>query len=257
MRSYMQRISEKNTRIWRMKEQNIDNLTSLWRLASGPFGAYRKSGSFNIVELAFSEWPNRIWLDGDDGNFSAKAIKNTLRQCPAKLTFTKFNAIACDEHQEANDLGLILKSVQTGMSLNLQNYKAQPLNSSLILDKVNNEEKAAVWSDVFRPCFNYFISPRIVEAIKDEVAYYLLRDKLNTVGCAATFIKDNQIGIHSLGVLDSYRKKGFAEAAMHIILQEAKNNGLVNAHLQASMFGFGIYKRIGFVELFKMCNYRI
>ncbi len=239
-----------------MKQENIDNLTSLWQVASGPFGAYRKSGAFHIVELAFSEWPNRIWLDEDGGNLSAEDLRNTLRQCSAKLTFTKFNALVCDEDQEANDLGLVLKSVQTGMSLNLQNYKAQPSNSSLILDKVNNKEKAAVWSDVFHPCFNYFISPRIVEAIKDEVAYYLLRDKLNTVGCAATFIKDNQICIHSLGVLDSYRKHGYAEAAMHIILQDARNKGLINAHLQASALGFGIYRKLGFAELFKVCNYK-
>ena len=240
-----------------MKQQNIDNLTSLWRLASGPFGAYRKSGTFNIVELAFSEWPNRIWQDEEGGNFSAEDLRNTLQQCSAKLTLTKWNSSQCDEHREAADLGLILKSVQTGMSLNLQNYAVQPSNGSLILDKVDNKEKAALWSDVFRQCFDYFISPKIVEAIKDDAAYYILHNKLSTLGCVATFIKDNQIGIHSLGVLDSYRKKGFAEAAMHILLQEAKNNGLVNAHLQASMFGFGIYKRIGCVELFKMCNYRI
>ncbi len=239
-----------------MKQQNIDNLTSLWRVASVPFGAYRKSGAFHIVELAFSEWPNRIWLDKDGGNLSAEDLRNTLRQGSAQLTFTRFIALQCDEHREASDLGLVLKSVQTGMSLNLHNYKAQPSNGSLILDRVNNEEKAMVWSDVFRPCFNYFISPGIVEAIKDEVAYYLLRDKLETVGCAATFIKDNQIGIHSLGVLDSYRKHGYAEAAMHIILQDAKNQGLVNAHLQASALGFGIYRKLGFDELFKVCNYK-
>jgi len=240
-----------------MKQQNIDNLTSLWLLASEPFGAYRKSGSYNIVELDFSEWPNRVWQTEENGKIGTENVKEVLRQSSTNPTFTKWNVLQYDEHQEAENLGLSLKSIQIGMSLNLRNYNIQPSNHSLFLDQVNNAEKAVLWSDVFRQCFGYSISPKIIEAIKDDVAFYLINDNQNTVGSVATFIKDNQIGIHSLGVLDRYRKQGIAETVMHILLQEAKNNGLVNAHLQSSMLGLGIYKKIGFEEIFKMCNYKI
>ncbi len=240
-----------------MKQQNIDNLTSLWLLASEPFGAYRKTDRFNIIELDFSEWPNRVWQYKNDNGFEAENIKAILQQCPTKLTFTTWGALQHDEHQEATDLGLSLKSIQIGMSLDLQRYHVQQFNKRVFLDKVNNTEEIALWCAVFRQCFGYSISPKILAEIKDDVAFYLINDGLNTVGCAATFSKDNQIGIHSLGVLDSYRKQGFAQMVMHILLQDAKNNGLANAHLQSSMMGLSIYKKMGFEEIFKMYNYNL
>ncbi|WP_262250363.1 GNAT family N-acetyltransferase [Parapedobacter soli] len=240
-----------------MKQQNIDNLTSLWLLASEPFGAYRKSGSYNIVELDFSEWPNRVWQSEENAKTAIENVKEILQQCSTNHTFTKWNVLQDDEHKEAENLGLSLKSIQIGMSLNLQNYNIQSSNHHLFLVQVNNTEKAVLWSAVFQQCFGYSISSKIIEAIKDDVAFYLINDNQDTVGCVATFIKDNQIGIHSLGVLNKYRKQGIAETVMHILLHEAKNNGLVNAHLQSSMLGLGIYKKIGFEEIFKMCNYKI
>lgn len=240
-----------------MKQQNIDNLSSLWLLASKRFGAYRKSGNFNIIELDFSEWPNRIWQDEENGITDSENLKKLLQECSTSLTFTKWNNLHFDEHKEAENLGLNLKSIQIGMSLSLENYDVQELNHNLFFEQINNGEKAVFWSDVFSQCFGYLISPKIVEAIQDDVNFYLINNGQNTVGCVVTFIKDNQIGIHSLGVLDSYRKQGIAEKAMHIILQEAKNSGLTNAHLQSSMLGLGIYKKIGFEEIFKMCNYKI
>jgi ribosomal protein S18 acetylase RimI-like enzyme len=240
-----------------MKRQNIYNLTSLWVLASEPFEAYKKTGSFNIVELDFSEWPNRVWQDEENGKLVTESIKGILQQCSTNPTFTKWTVLQYDEHKEAERLGLSLKSIQIGMSLNLQGYNIQPSNPSLSLDQVSNTDEAFLWSDVFRQCFGYSISPKIIETINDDVTFYLINDNQNTVGCVAIFIKDNQIGIHSLGVLDRYRQQGFAETAMHILLQEAKNNGLINAHLQSSLLGLGIYKKIGFEEIFKMCNYKI
>jgi ribosomal protein S18 acetylase RimI-like enzyme len=240
-----------------MEQQNIDNLTSLWLLASKPFDAYKKIGSFNVVEINFSEWPNKIWQDNRDKNLSAENAKNILQHNPTKLVFSKWNPLQSDEHKEAKNLGLILKSIQIGMSLNLQDYNVQSLNSSVFLEKVHNKGKAVLWSEVFHKCFGYSISFNIIEAMKEDVAFYLINNNMNTVGCVATFTKDNQTGIHSLGILDEFRKQGFAEIVMHFLLQESKNNGIANAHLQSSMLGLNIYRRIGFQELFKMCNYRI
>lgn len=237
-----------------MKQHNIDNLTSLWLLASGPFKAYRRIKQFNVIELDFSEWPNRVWPveKNETGN-----VKEILQHCKTNPTFTKWISLKDDEHMEAQNMGLTLKSIQIGMSLNLQNYHRQRFDNNLFLDKVDNEEKGILWSDVFQKCFNYHISHKIVDKIKAKVAFYLITNESNVIGCVATFTKDNQIGIHSLGILDIYRKQGFAEAVMDQLLQNAKENKLENAHLQSSMLGLSIYKKIGFEQLFKMCNYKI
>lgn len=240
-----------------MIQQNIDNLTSLWLLAFEPFDAYRKIENLNVINIDFSEWPNRVWQDPKNESFDIVNVKKLMQQYPTELTFTKWISLQGDEHKEAESMSLKLKSIQIGMSLNLKHYDIQPLNNKLFLDRVNNSEKAVLWTEVFQKSFNYYISPKIVDKIKDKVAFYLITDRLNTIGCVATFIKDNHIGIHSLGILDNYRKQGFAEAVMHQLLQGAKQSGLEYAHLQSSMLGLGIYLKIGFEETFKMCNYKI
>ena len=239
-----------------MKSQNIENLTTLWLLASKPFGKYERSGNYNIVELDFSEWPNRVWNNTPNEKTIPHDIKDVLNQYNTNLTYSKWNDLNSDEGIEAKDLGLILKSIQIGMSLNLNNYIEQPLSHHLILKQVDNMEKASLWSEIFNQCFGYIISAKIVEALKDTVYFYLVYSGKHPVGCVATFIHDHQIGIHSLGVLAEFRKKGIAEQVMHILLQQAKNSGLVNAHLQSSMLGLGIYKKLKFVEIFKMYNYK-
>lgn len=240
-----------------MKQQNIDNLTSLWMLASEPFNAYKKIVGFHVIAIDFSEWPNRVWQDPKNERLGTDHVKRILQQCPTELTYTKWVSLQDDEHQEAGNLGLTLKSIQIGMSLNLQRYDTPSLNSNLFLNRVNNEQKAVLWSEVFQQCFNYSISQKIIDKIKNEVTCYLIVENLNVVGCVATFIKDNQIGIHSLGILHHYRKQGFAEAVMHQLLQEAKSNHVEKAHLQSSMLGLGIYRKIGFEEIYKMYNYKI
>lgn len=240
-----------------MKKQNIANLELLWILAARPFNAHRKIGNFNVVDLPFSDWPNKIWQDDDKKDLGLDNIRDVMRQCSAEPTFTKWNPLVADEHKEAKDLGLNLKSVQIGMSLNLETYSVPSLTKNVLLDKVDDSEKVILWSDVFRKCFGYSISYRIIDNIKKDIAFYLINDGFHTVGCVATLTDDNQLGVHSLGVLDIYRKQGFAEMTMHKLLQEAKNKELENAHLQASALGLNIYRKIGFNEIFKMCNYKL
>ena len=45
------KLTKKNNNL--MKQQNINNLTTMWLLASKPFGQYEKSGDINIIELEF------------------------------------------------------------------------------------------------------------------------------------------------------------------------------------------------------------
>lgn len=238
-----------------MQQQNKDNLISLWLVAAEALDAYSKKDQFHIIALNFSEWPNRVWLEDDKAG--TDHVKALLQESATPLTFSKWNALEVDEQQEARDLGLTLKSIQVGMSLALSQYKTQPLNDNLLFDRVNNRDKAILWSDIFYQCFAYSIPDKIVCAIMDRVNFYLVKHRQDTVACVATFIKDNQTGIHSLGVPNQFRKQGIAENIMHHLLGEAKNKGLENAHLQSSLLGLGVYRKIGFEEIFKMCNYRV
>lgn len=240
-----------------MKNQNIDNLTSLWILAAESFDGYKETDGLHIIKVDFSDWPNKVWHSRPDDIGQAESIKGILKESATKLTYTKWESLEFDEQRGATDLGFTLKSVQIGMSLNLHQYNPPRLNDAVDLTRVTSEKDPLLWSDIFRQCFNYIIPARIITSIGDKISFYVISDKTDTVGCVATFVKDNQIGVHSLGVLDKHRKKGLAESVMHILLSDTKCKGLTHAHLQASASGLGIYRRIGFEEIFKMCNYQL
>lgn len=238
-----------------MIHKNINNLTSLWLTAAKPFHAFMEIKTFNRVAINFSDWPNRLWEEPQIVISDGAAIKEVLLNSATELLFSKWISLENDEHSLADKLGLTLKSTQIGMSLSLLEYTNNTQTSKLSFVKIVSVEHATLWENIFKQCFNYSIAHQLIMAIKDQVNFYLIADNQNTIGCVATFVKDNQIGIHSLGILNNYRKRGFAASIMHQILQEAQHSGLENVHLQSSRLGLNIYKTIGFKEIFKMCNY--
>ena len=62
-------------------------------------------------------------------------------------------------------------------------------------------------------------------------------------------------GIHGVGVIPSYRRKGFAEEIMKVLLNDALEYGADYSTLQASNMGKGIYERLGYSEDFLISNY--
>ncbi|WP_437919920.1 GNAT family N-acetyltransferase [Sphingobacterium sp. LRF_L2] len=240
-----------------MTQKNIDNISSLWLTVANMCGGYKQTSDFHVLGIDYSEWPNRIWTTEQLQPDSLTYVKKIMQQSPVELTLSTWNQLTYEAENEADSLGLVLKSTQIGMSMPLSDYQTIPVGN-IHLDPVDHIEKSILWSTVFKQCFGYLIPSVVIEKIKTRVSFFLLKnDRLQTVGCVATFTKDNQIGIHSLGILDQFRKQGFAERTMHYLLRDAKQKGLLSAHLQSSMLGLGIYKKIGFNELFKMCNYKL
>lgn len=236
-----------------MKQANIDNLVSLWLTAAQAFSGYNRSGNLHIISIANSEWPNRIWCNPDDA-IHAEEVQKLMQEHNGKLTFSHWIPVDRDEYLESEKLGLQLKSLQIGMSLSLSDYQEEQIAPTVSLNPVNTLEEAQRWSEVFKNCFNYLIPEKVISAIRDKANFYLITKNADTVGCVATYIKDGQIGIHCLGTLGTYRKQGIGENVMHQVLADAKNKNITTAHLQSSMMGLGIYTKLGFKQLFKMCN---
>ncbi|MBN9299844.1 MAG: GNAT family N-acetyltransferase [Filimonas sp.] len=236
-----------------LQKQNLDNLISLWLKAAEPFKAWHTEGKYQIIDIPFSQWPNRIWLH--EGEEIDSTTFSQVKQASSSLTLSTWSGLHTDENILARELDLTLKSIQIGMSMPLAIYTSPAITDSLLFEKVTDHASASLWSSTFEACFKYNIPTEVIFAIKDAVTFSLLKKEKEVVGTIATWNKDGHIGVHSLGILPTHRKMGLAEIAMHQVLQQAQQEQLVNAHLQSSVMGLNIYKKIGFIEIFKMANY--
>lgn len=91
----------------------------------------------------------------------------------------------------------------------------------------------------------------------DKIKYYLIYDKKTVVGTTILHHTNNIAGIHSLGILQDMRGKGYAKEIMHFILNEAIKKGATLATLQASSIAKKMYEKIGFKTDFTMNNYKL
>lgn len=237
--------------------KNIANLKMLWTLAAEPFGGIEKAGVYNIVNLEFSEWPNRVWIDKPNV-LDISLLHDIMYRGGTKLTFTNWHRLDFDEFSEELLVRIPLKSVLVGMSLSLKDFKHKVISEKpkITLRKILEKTDTTEWSRIFKESFNYDIPSSIVDEIKDKVNFYLIRNGMQNVGCVMTLEHDNDMGVYSLGVLPEFRKLGIAEMTMQNLLRTAKEKNIENIHLQASQMGLYLYRKLGFTEKFKMCNYK-
>jgi len=236
-----------------MKEENINNLTSLWTLVGNAFNANQFVEGFQIVNIPFSEWPNRIWDFRHTTCNRKETLKEIIRKTNPNMIFSEWKELS--EKDQTTVYDMRLKSLQIGMSLHLEEYNALQINSQISLVRIENATDAKLWSHLFQQSFGYFISEMIIDKIKDQVAFYNIRYDNDFAGTVAIYELDNSIGVHSLGILEQFRKKGIAEIVMKMILSDAQKGGFDCVHLQSSSMGLSVYKKLGFEEIFKMYNY--
>lgn len=89
----------------------------------------------------------------------------------------------------------------------------------------------------------------------DYVGYvgYLNRRAICTV---ALVITDEAVGVYSLGTLAEFRQKGYAEALLRQVLQDAKRvSGIERTVLQATRAGHEMYRRLGYQDVTRFSVY--
>ncbi len=228
-------------------KENINNLTSLWQLASQSFNQFTEDENYCKSAIKYAEWPNKTWLKSDLTETKMNQVKMELNT-NLNLVFSFFNI------DNTEPIPLHLKSIQYGMSLHLvEKFKT---SKRIIFQKVETLKDAELWKDTYYKSVKYKISPEIIIAIKDKTDFFLVYYKNEIIGTIVTYKTGKTIGIHSLSVLPNHRKKGYAmEIMLHILNQSLSENfNLVT--LQASKMAKHMYEKIGFVTEFTMENYK-
>ncbi|MBO0322241.1 GNAT family N-acetyltransferase [Muricauda sp. CAU 1633] len=229
-------------------EANINNLTGLWRIAGRLAGQYMEGPDFSLSIAGSGDWPNKLW-------FSRPVDQQIVAGIPHrhldKLAIPIWGNDLSTQELMLKNQGFFVKSEQVAMSIKLDETPAHL--GRLVARKVTNERMALTWSQLFQEAFGYSISADTVIKTMWDIAYFIGADEEVPVGTAVLFMDEYGIaGIHSMGVVPSQRRKGYARDLLVHLLNIARIKGAAHATLQASQMGKGVYLQTGFQEDFNI-----
>lgn len=233
-------------------DENIHNLTSLWKSVGKISGKFIQGRGFSYSIIPRSDWPNRIWLPEKANESSLLAISEVMKHSSTPLILSHWT-YPNDSLPELGQYAFIKKSEQIGMSLLLeQEFSHQ---NRIRLERVISREQALIWEVLYPQSFGYRISLDSQLMDQEQISFFIIYLAIQPVGTVFTLATDHNIGIHGLGIIPGFRKQGFAEEVMAHILNKASRDGKQKALLQSSAMGKNIYLKLGFSEDFVMTNY--
>lgn len=235
-------------------KENIDNLTSMWRLVNEKMKAHHMESEYEFGVLTYSQWPNRLWFNGDITKNGLKKARTVIQNSSTKLIIPYWDIYKSQSHEFLEKSGFEKKGQQIGMSLKLDSsYRSV---STMTFDKVGNEIKAKLWEQLFTQAFNYKIDQRVIRENQYDLEFLIANHNNEPVGSVLLHPSgENIMGIHSMGIIPEKRRKGLAEQMMINILSQSAEQGIRYAMLQASELGKRLYLKLGFSEQFIIRNY--
>ncbi|MDL2142707.1 GNAT family N-acetyltransferase [Flavobacterium tructae] len=233
-------------------EDNLNNLTGMWKTVSSSFLSYHATPLFEYSKVENSGWPNKLWFRKDITKNDIGEITKTM-QANSELAFAYWDIYGTKSYEILDAYGFSLKSEQVAMALKLDQKFA--LQNNLSFKRVTTEQDAKIWADLYPHAFGYVISKEILIHNHHDVQFYLVSLDNQPIGTFMLFQTQNTIGIHGVGVIPEMRRKGFAEEIMKYALNLSIDLNGDYALLQASAMGKDIYTRLGFEDLFVIKNY--
>lgn len=237
-------------------DENIYNLTALWRTVGTTCGVYCDEESFSYSHISNSQWPNRIWLSTKADELIINKVLVAFDQSEPPMSLSYWADFGDPTFKVFEREGLQFKSEQVGMSLELPNQSFVGSNR-VELQYIASDKQTELWEELYPQCFGYAISANTIKTTMDQIDYFLIYHNNIPIGTVIAFNTNFVVGIHGMGILPSYRKQGFAKEALLELLNLAIEQKKTLATLQASTMGKAIYKSIGFTEDFLLRNYRL
>ena len=232
---------------------NIHNLGQLWETAGKASDGFKKGDGYFVSMAENGEWPNRIWATetlSEETMADIDSEMNTFKQ----IMFSHFNETET-ETTLLKEHGFELKSEQYGMSLQLSSKFE--VEKTMELERVNSYENAKLWSQAFYDAFQYEISLDTIVNAMEDIPFFLVKNEEALVGTLILFAAGKVLGIHSLGIRPTQRKKGYAKEIMHHVLNNAIEKNYAQATLQASEMAKNMYALMGLTFDFMMKNYKL
>ena len=226
---------------------NTNNLTALWKAGGKLSGQYFEEPGYRLSISESGEWPNKLW-------FTKPMDMQAIMDIQLQWNMDKLSLPVWGDDIEKQELmlkasGFEEKLTQVAMSMNLAN--APDHVEHLVIQKVTSKPMVRTWSQLFQDAFGYEISTDMVYKTMNSIEYFIGKHDGVSVGTAVLFMDQHGIaGIHSMGVIPTQRRKGYAEELLIHMMNIARMKGANYATLQASEMGKGLYIKTGFREDF-------
>lgn len=235
-------------------EQNIFNLTSLWKLAGEKSGTYASYGSVNLSFLNPGQWPNKLWIEGKLTPEKLHTAKMLGMGKNLRLALWQEDHIKSDWNSVK--YGFEMDSKLTGMSL--EGSKIPDFNSEIQLTQISTFEGATEWSDLFFASFGYQLIPSTLLHLRNEVEFFLAKKEEEVFGTGMVYIDSAGVaGIYSLGILPWYRGRNLAGPLLKALLHSIQKKKVNKIILQSSDMGLGLYLKHGFNIDFPIHFYKL
>lgn len=211
--------------------KNLHNLHAYW-LA---LGANQTNELFK-----HQSWPNKTWVS----DFSLPKEAQTLMS--DKGVFS-----TAENELNLNHMKVKSQLVMMNLSFTDRNFEAQKSDSDNSIVKIYTVEQAQEWAVACGSAFGYGIDSAVIEQLitDHQATIYAYVIDGNIAGTAIGYHTGDTLGIHQLGTVPDYRKRGVADALMQQLLNLAKESGCITVSLQASQAGLHLYERLGFKAL--------
>ena len=218
-----------------LAEENIKNLTSMWRLVNENMKSHHIDSHYEYgLEKAI------------------EVINNSSTEIIIPYWDININLY----HKTFEKYGFEKKLEQTGMCLKLR--ESLKSFSTLTLEKVDNNTKAKQWEKLFEKAFNYNIAERVITANQNDLDFFIASHNGESIGTALLYSHNKDIiGIHSMGIIPNKRIQGFAKQMMIHLINQSIEKGFKYATLQSSKLGKNLYLKLGFKEQFTLTSYHI
>jgi GNAT superfamily N-acetyltransferase len=199
----------------------------------------------------------------------AAAIKAAKSRCRSKrvpmLWWTGPATRPTDLGKHLLAHGFVHAADSAGMAVDLLALNEdQSAPESLAIERVRDVEALKQFADTLRTAFEMpdFVAGAMVDLFAGmgfdhqlPLRHYIGRLEGECAGVASLLLGAGVAGIYNVGTVPSARRKGIGAAMTVMALLEARALGYRVGILHASKLGFGVYRRLGFLERCKIGHY--
>jgi len=242
------------------------NLQGLWTLVGQyPDRRFFDDGHLTWVTSYPLSWPNLIYnprLSGLDPDTYLLPLVEKIRRREAPATWV-FGRVPCPPEFLARlpVYGFTPLLTRATLALDLATLNDPDLHvPGLTIRRITKPDDLSRWlpiasaafmegRDMGRDVFREHLLP------SPALRFYLAELAGQAVGTAALFLHNGVAGLHLVGVLERFRRRGIATQVTVHALREARTLGYSMAVLKASSLGENIYRRLGFMDSFRLSLY--
>ena len=216
----------------------------------------RESAGFVADEkndIMYCKWNQPIELGGFNPTFMARMLTTELLDGIVEKTKGYKTSLFSKECDLDKKFPNVLKLNSKGIVYKLNAKKLFKYKSNLQMKKVENVDELRQWAEKDSQLFKFETTDFVFDSFKKDLeigcaSYYMgfIDDEL--VATVQNIYGRNSVGIYSLGVEESHRRKGYGRDLTAFSINDSIEKGCNSFLLKSSDIALGVYKSLGFVD---------